>query len=412
VRGEDIQKAINQLKPVLSENPKLKNAYGLGILYMDNGEYDNAIATYKQGVENFPENALLWCNMAVALLMREDYAGAKDACRKALDIQPDGVIPNLCMTNILMINGEYKNAKLNIQDMKKLRIVQKGKYLGLIASCSRNEELARKVGRHLSRAIAYVNNKWYKRASVEYGEITKLMPSNTLAYHSQADILNLIREYDRAIEVCKKIIELEPESSTAYGKLAAIHNRKGEKDEAIVQYRKAISIDPENAAAYLNLGMLLEAKDVLNESIDAYKKVIELNPSSPVAYNNLAWLYATKIQDKLEDALKLAEKAKELAPNSAAIIDTLGMIYYRNGMNDEALPELETAVKGAPWNPTIRYHLGMVYYKKGQQSSALSQMERALKISNTFPEAEEARDLIKKITMIKEDAKKPVTVIQ
>ncbi len=81
-------------------------------------------------------------------------------------------------------------------------------------------------------------------------------------------------------------------------------------------------------------------------------------------------------------------------------------------MNDEALPELETAVKGAPWNPTIRYHLGMVYYKKGQQSSALSQMERALKISNTFPEAEEARDLIKEITMIKEDAKKPVTVIQ
>ncbi len=145
------------------------------------------------------------------------------------------------------------------------------------------------------------------------------------------------------------------------------------------------------------MGMLLDLKDMLNESINSYKKVIELDPSSIAAHNNLAWLYASRMQDKLEDALKLAEKAKELAPNSPAVIDTLGWIYYLNGLYDKAASELETAVKGATWNPTIRYHLGMAYYKKGLQREALAEMERVLKISTTFPEAEDARELIEKI---------------
>jgi tetratricopeptide (TPR) repeat protein len=103
------------------------------------------------------------------------------------------------------------------------------------------------------------------------------------------------------------------------------------------------------------------------------------------------------MQDKLEDAMKLAEKAKELAPNSPAVIDTLGWIYYLSGLHDEALSELRTAVRSATWNPTIRYHLGMAYYKKGLQREALTEMERALKISSTFPEAGDARELIEKI---------------
>ena len=125
--------------------------------------------------------------------------------------------------------------------------------------------------------------------------------------------------------------------------------------------------------------------------------MIELQPSSPVAYNNLAFLYATKMDGKLGDALVLGKKAKELDPKSSAVIDTLGWVYCLNGLFDEAIAELEKAKKGLPWNPTVRYHLGMAYYKKKQLTLSLSEMEQALKIRNTFPEAEDARDVIEKI---------------
>jgi hypothetical protein len=39
----------------------------------------------------------------------------------------------------------------------------------------------------------------------------------------------------------------------------------------------------------------------------------------------------------------------------------------------------------------------MVYYKRGLQRRALTEMERALKVNRTFPEADEAREIIEKI---------------
>ena len=397
VKKESIPEAIYQLKRVLLGSPEFAGAYELGILYMDNGEYDKSISTFKQGLEHFPKNILLWCNMAAAYQLKEDYQNAKATCLKALDLQTDGIMPNLCMANILMAEGEFDSAKMHINVMVKFNNTQKTIYQDLIEFCIQNKELAEKVSYHLCRATVYTENRWFKRALREYEEISKIAPSEKLAYSAQVAILILTKQSEKAIEICKKIIKLEPESTVAYGRLAGIYNRQGKKDEAEAQYKKVISIDPDNVTAHLNMGMLLESKDMLNDSINSYKKVIELDPSSIAAHNNLAWIYATRMQDKLEDALKLAEKAKELAPNSPAVIDTLGWIYYLNGMYDKAASELKAAVKGATWNPTVRYHLGMASYKKGLQREALAEMERVLKISTTFPEAEDARELIEKI---------------
>lgn len=401
VRNEDIPKAINIMKPILLDNPEFIDAYELGILYMDKGDYDNAILIYKQGIAHFPDNVLLWCNMAVVYLMQEGYKDAEDACLEALKIQIDGIIPNLCMVNILMTKGEFAEAKNHLIDMVKLSDLQKNRYQDFIEFCDRNSGLADKVTYHMCRAIAFTNNKWLKRALREYEEITKIAPSNTVAYSELTDIMLLTGENGKAIEICKKMLELEPESPYAYNKLAGIYNRNGRRDDAEALYRNVISFAPNNVTAHLNLGIILESKNLIKESIEEYKKVIELEPLSTMAYNNLAWLYVSRKQGKLDYALELSGKAKELAPENPVVIDTLGWTYYMNDMYDEAVSELETAVKSLPWNPTIRYHLGMAYYKKGLQELALKEMRRALRISNNFPEAKEARELIEKICRIK-----------
>jgi tetratricopeptide (TPR) repeat protein len=307
------------------------------------------------------------------------------------------------MVNILMTRGEFAEAKRHLNDMVKLGDVQKNHYQDFIKFCDRNEELAVKIGHHLGRGIAYANNKWFDRVLNEYGEIMKIVPSNTSVYHLMADILIMTGGGEKAIEICKKTIELDPKSPHAYNKLASIYNRNAKMDEAETLYRKVISIAPDNTTAHLNLGLIQESKDLTKESIEAYEKAIELDPSSPIAYNNLAWLYASRMQDKLDYALKLAGKAKELAPENPAVIDTHGWMYYLSGMHEEAFSELKAAVAGAPQNPTIRYHLGMSYYKKGLQVLALNEMEHALRLSSTFPEAKEASDLIEKIRFYKEN---------
>ncbi len=78
VKNDEVSKAIEHLKQVLHDNPKSTDAYELGILYIDSGEYDKSISTYKQGVENFPNNVFMLCNLSVAYLMNKDYKGARD----------------------------------------------------------------------------------------------------------------------------------------------------------------------------------------------------------------------------------------------------------------------------------------------------------------------------------------------
>lgn len=397
VQNENIPLAIDQLKQVLSDNPKYLDAYELGILYLDNGEYDKSITVYRQGTENFPKNALLRCNLALAYLIKEDYENAKIACLKALKDWPDGIAPHLCMINLLLAKGDFEGARLHLKVMTNLTDVQRKNYKDLIESCSQANEAALKVSLHMSKALAYINNKWFKRSLREYREITKIIPADAFAYNARVDIFMLLGENDKALEACKELIKLEPESPSAYDKLADIHNRQGRTAEAEAQYRKIISIDPGNANAHLSLGMLLESMNRFEESIHSYQKVIELNPSSVAAYNNLALIYASRLQDKLKDALALAQKAMEFAPNNPAVIDTLGWVYCLNGMYDKAITELETAVKSLTWDPTIHYHLGAAYYGKERHREALIELERSLKIRNTFPEAENARELIEKI---------------
>ena len=397
VENDEIQQAIFQLKRVLPGNQKILNLYELGILYMDVEDYDNAILIFEQGVENFPENYILWCNLAAVYQMNKNFKSAKSALGKAIEIEPKNIIPNFYLVYTYLANGENENARRHLEGKTNIHDVQKKMYFDLLELCSQNKEVAEKVSYHLLRILTYTNYKWFNRILQECDKVIKIIPSNTVAYNVQLDILIFTKEVDKAIKVCNKIIELDPENPTAYNKLAGIYQRKGEIDKALAQYRNAIGVAPNDVVAHLGMGILLESKELLDESIKAYEKVIELAPDSKVAYNNLAWLYSTKMNERMGEALELAKKAKKLDPNSPAVNDTLGWIYYMHGNYDKAVSLLRVAIRNATWNPTIRYHLGMAYYKKGFQREAITEMQRALKISNTFSEAEEAKKIIEEI---------------
>ncbi len=403
VKKGEIEKAIEQLKGVLADDPKSAEANGLGILFMDKGQYDESVSTYLQGVENFPNNVLLWCNLSVAYLMQKDFEGAMGASTQALKLQPNGFISNLCMVNTLISQGKLKEAELHIKaETLKVGNDQLGPILGLTQFCSKNSEVVAKIGLHLGRSLAYANNKWLKRLLSEQDEIAKLALPDASVYFTLANLLILAGGDEEAIAICKKAIDQEPESPYAYSQLAGIYQRKARSDEAIELYKKVTSLDPENTLAHMGLGMLLQLKGSMSESIKAYERVIELNPSSPSAYNNLAWLYATEVPDKKEYALELAGKAKKLAPKNAAIIDTYGWIYYLSGNYDKALSELKVAASGVTKDPTIHYHLGMAYYKKNLHVLALGELEQALRLSTNFPEVKEASDVIEKIRYYQE----------
>ncbi|GAX60606.1 hypothetical protein SCALIN_C13_0119 [Candidatus Scalindua japonica] len=401
-KNDKLSKAIEQLNHILHDNPKSAEAYGLGIFYFDKGEYDNAISIYKQGIENFPNNVMLLCNLSVTYLMNGDYKRAKDTCSRTINIQPEGIIPNLCMVNIFLSKGELEGALSHLSnEALSLNNMQKDSLLGLINYCRKNK-LASKIGYHLGKSIAYANSQWLERVLREHDEISKIAIPDPSLYQAQADILIRSGGNDEAIETYKRALEMTPESPYVYYQLADIYKRNARYDDAETFYKKVIAIDPDNAITHMNLGIVLRSKGLIDEAIEEYEQAIESEPSTIIAINNLAYLYATKIQGKTDYALKLAQDARALDPNNADVLDTYGWICYLNGKFEESISKLKAAAMIAPQNPIIRYHLGAAYYKKDLKLLALKELEYALKLSSTFPGAKETGQLIEKISFYTE----------
>jgi tetratricopeptide (TPR) repeat protein len=124
-----------------------------------------------------------------------------------------------------------------------------------------------------------------------------------------------------------------------------------------------------------------------------YEAILALDPSAAVAANNLAWIYAAEERD-LDRALRLAQTATRLMPDSAQAHDTLGWIYYRMELPALGIPALERSVALDPSSAEHFYHLGFAYAKGGDETKARAALERALKMQPQGSDADTARNLL------------------
>ena len=86
--------------------------------------------------------------------------------------------------------------------------------------------------------------------------------------------------------------------------------------------------------------------------------MLAIDTRSVIAANNLAYMYA-ETGGNLDRALSLAQTAVEGAPDSAAVQDTLGWVYYQKQLPDLAIRAFEQSVAKDPDNPIYHYHLGL-----------------------------------------------------
>ena len=153
--------------------------------------------------------------------------------------------------------------------------------------------------------------------------------------------------------------------------------------------RKALHHDDTFEPAHTSLGVLLATQGRAEEANVEYRRALELRPTDYVAANNLAASLVDQ-EANLDEALQYGRIALTVAPNSPAVQDTVGWIYFKKGSLEEAYPLLTAAAGGLGDNPTVRYHYAMALAKRGETVSAAMELEAALSLSKTFPGAKEA----------------------
>lgn len=138
-------------------------------------------------------------------------------------------------------------------------------------------------------------------------------------------------------------------------RMARIAQSRGEKDVTVyLDDLVKLGIDDTDLVQnsyplFVAAGREKDAVALFNIAYENSRKMLAQEPDNPIIANDLAWLCA-RCDQKLDEALALAENAVKVTPDSAAHIDTLAEVQFRRGNAAEAA-RLETrAVELEPEN--------------------------------------------------------------
>jgi Flp pilus assembly protein TadD len=134
------------------------------------------------------------------------------------------------------------------------------------------------------------------------------------------------------------------------------------------------------------------ARGELSNAEGYYKAVLAVQPDNALALNNVAWLL---VKQNKPGAVALAEKANELTPGRAALLDTLATALAADNQMPKALEAQKKAVTSAPKDPGMRLNLARLYLKSGEKSQARSELQELGRLGDKFAGQAEVVELMK-----------------
>ena len=193
----------------------------------------------------------------------------------------------------------------------------------------------------------------------------------------------------------QQALKLNPYHVNSYLALAHIYAATNRPESMIQEYEAARSKFPEYLPTYALLAQVYEYLGNVDGARQTYQAALKVDPNSYQLMSNLASLYADH-GGSLSDALQLAEKAKTEQPDDPVVNDSLGWVYYKQGLYRSAVPPLEAAVAKNPQVAKFQFHLGMAYLAAGQPAQARTSLQAALQSGLTGQDARSAQDALQK----------------
>jgi Flp pilus assembly protein TadD len=139
--------------------------------------------------------------------------------------------------------------------------------------------------------------------------------------------------------------------------------------------------------------MLLELSGRTRDSVRGFERLLRDRPDDPTVLNALGYTLGDNRQ-QLRRAAELVERALALAPDNAAIMDSVAWLRFRRGDARGALPLLERAYRISR-DAEIAAHWAEVLWVLGDQGAARRVWAQALARS---PDSEPLRESFERLT--------------
>ena len=317
-------------------------------LYLSS-EPSKGLELLKNFLDAHPENRDLRLYYARALLNQKQFAIAREAFQRLLRDKPDSPDLAFAIALISMQMGEYERAEQEMQQALRKGGKEESTvhyYLAQLNEARQKDALALEHYRQVKDG-EYVYTARLREVGLLDKE-GKLGEAREVLHRAEAKddqqrvqlILidaQLLRE-DKKYEASYQVLQQGLEKFT---------------DQPDLLYQTAMAADK------------LNKTDLFEQLI---RKLMKVTPDNAHAYNALGYSLLDR-NVRIPEAMKLVEKAYQLAPDDAAIIDSMGWGQYLTGNLDKSEGYLRRAFTANP-DPEIAAHLGEVLWKKGEKDSA------------------------------------------
>ena len=442
-KSRDIDKAGQYFEKAIASKPEFFLPYfNLAVLYLNKDEKEKAIDEYKRvlEIENNNVTALLMLAKIMEAEKRERealayYIKAKDqgepiaylslaehyykknerekavkVLEEALRNNPEDVKAMDMKGRIYLAGKDYQSALLVYKDMAAVAPeTGKQRMAGVYSAMGDYNRAIRELkgllaGRADSAGIQrkivslYIRKKDFKEAERYAREIISSNIESDKGYQALAAVYIADRRFQEAIDSLKTAETLNPQNLETKVTLGKTYAATENFQKALETFKGIEKFNPYYAPAYFLQANTLERMGRKKDAVEKHLKTLKLSPDYIPSLNNLAYLYAEGY-GPVEEAVKLAQRAKKLAPENGSITDTLGWALFNKGDYDDALKQFIEATYYLPGEPAIRYHLGLAYLKKGMNNKAMEQLKNAIRIGrqSAFPEMESAKKELKAI---------------
>ena len=383
----ELEKAVNYFKLALEHNTKLAEAqFMIAEISMKKGDFIEAVEAAQKAIAIAPftssrANFLIFCILSLSnkakwyqkyskllfsfLTLPFDKYAIKEVIRRISYLK---FLPVLLKTSAMVFLKGFNQQILDI-------------YRETIDKAPGFVELYINLGR------VYYELKRYDDAICEYKMAIWLDSLNLRAYYYLCQLYEEIRDFDNAIETCKKLIELQPHIADFHCRIAQYFYLKGEITRAIEHYQTAVTLNPNpqwTSVVAQTLGFIFQenTKD-LDAAISSYQNAYNLNPGDVDIYLNLGNVFFEK--GSYDNALIVYKKALELSPHNARLHCNLGYLYWGKGNIEEAIKEYEKAIKYDNTYDIAYNNLGVIYLDDlGRVKKAIELFEAAKKYNPNY----------------------------
>ena len=237
----------------------------------------------------------------------------------------------------------------------------------------------------------YVDNKRYKLAKKELGKITKKnLLFDWFKIKKKASIIEAEEEEQNALKFVKKNYELL-NSANAKIKFDMANILRNFKD-----YKYSIKIysdlieknnfnNEEIADLYYKRGTCFERMKNYKKADEDFLNSLKLDPNDAYVLNYLGYSWLERSY-KINEAMKMLQKAYDLMSNDPYITDSIGWAYFLLKDFKNAKKYLQQAVKLMPYDPIVNDHYGDVLWRLEKKIQARYFWNGALKLDGVDEE--------------------------